>query len=60
SELFLPPRPTKAAKIDPSTPLIVAVSIDEEAPLLSRETLEEWRQSLKQLVLRFRESLTEL
>ncbi|UTN78633.1 hypothetical protein NMC42_15920 [Pseudomonas aeruginosa] len=32
SELFLPPRPTKAAKIDPSTPLIVAVSIDEEAP----------------------------
>jgi hypothetical protein len=40
--------------------LIVAVSIDEEAPLLSRETLEEWRQSLKQLVLRFRESLTEL
>ncbi len=44
----------------PSTPLIVAVSIDEEAPLLSRETLEEWRQSLKQLVLRFRESLTEL
>ncbi|MCO2092285.1 PasA protein, partial [Pseudomonas aeruginosa] len=46
--------------IDPSTPLIVAVSIDEEAPLLSRETLEEWRQSLKQLVLRFRESLTEL
>ncbi|EIU5570798.1 DUF6586 family protein [Pseudomonas aeruginosa] len=60
SELFLPPRPTKAAKIDPSTPLIVAVSIDEDAPLLSRETLEEWRQSLKQLVLRFRESLTEL
>lgn len=33
SELFLPPRPTKAAKIDPSTPLIVAVSIDEDAPL---------------------------
>ena len=32
SELFLPPRPTKAAKIDPSTPLIVAVSIDEDAP----------------------------
>ena len=52
SELFLPPRPTKAAKIDPSTPLIVAVSIDEDAPCF-RETLEEWRQSLKQLVLRF-------
>ena len=36
SELFPPPRPTRAAKIDPSTPLIVAVSIDEEAPAFSR------------------------
>jgi len=45
--------------VDPALPLIQSVSLDEEAPPLARETLEEWRQQLKQLVLRFRESLSE-
>lgn len=57
--LFQPPRAPKTAKVDPALPLIQSVSLDEEAPPLARETLEEWRQQLKQLVLRFRESLSE-
>nr|MBO2509998.1 PasA protein [Gammaproteobacteria bacterium] len=57
--LFQPPRVPKTAKVDPALPLIQSVSLDEEAPPLARETLEEWRQQLKQLVLRFRESLSE-
>ncbi|WP_027896819.1 DUF6586 family protein [Zestomonas thermotolerans] len=57
--LFQPPRAPKTAKVDPALPLIQSVSLDEEAPPVARETLEEWRQQLKQLVLRFRESLSE-
>jgi hypothetical protein len=57
--LFAPPQTPKKAKVDPTLPLIAAVSLDEEAPELSREQLEAWRQQLKQLALRFRESLSE-
>lgn len=58
--LFLPPRAPKTAKVDPTLPLIQAVSVDmEEQPPLTHAELESWRQQLKQLVLRFRESLSE-
>ncbi|MGA6104296.1 DUF6586 family protein [Pseudomonas solani] len=57
--LFLPPQAPKKAKVDPTLPLIEAVSVDDEPPALSRATLEEWRQHLKNLALRFREALSE-
>lgn len=59
AELFQPPQAAKKAKLDPSTPLITAVSLDEEIEPLSRETLEIWRQHLKTLAQRFRETLSE-
>jgi hypothetical protein len=59
AELFQPPQTAKKAKLDPSTPLITAVSLDEEIEPLSRETLEIWRQHLKALAQRFRETLVE-
>ncbi|MBA1272719.1 DUF6586 family protein [Stutzerimonas azotifigens] len=59
--LFQPPQVPAKVKVDPRTPLIEAVSMDaeEEAPGLSREEVEAWRQNLKRLALRFRESMTE-
>ncbi|MGF6694080.1 hypothetical protein M2318_004164 [Metapseudomonas resinovorans] len=57
--LFQPPQAPKQAKVDPTLPLITAVSLEEEVAPLSRETLESWRQSLKSLALRFRETLSE-
>jgi hypothetical protein len=59
AELFQPPREERKVKADVLTPLIEAVSLDQELAPLSRETLEEWRQQLKALAQRFRESLTE-
>ena len=57
--LFQPPQAPKTAKVDPTLPLITAVSVGEEQAPLSRDELESWRQQLKQLVLRYRESLSE-
>ena len=58
--LFQPPRAPHKPKGDVTQPLIVAVSLDDEAPTeLSREELESWRQNLKSLALRFREGLNE-
>lgn len=57
--LFLPPQAPKKAKVDPTMPLIQAVSVDDEPTPLSGVTLEEWRQNLKALALRFREGLSE-
>jgi hypothetical protein len=59
AELFQPPQAEKKAKIDPSTPLITAVSLEEEVPPLSRQALEDWRQQLKSLARRFRETMNE-
>ncbi|AYC33442.1 PasA protein [Pseudomonas cavernae] len=56
--LFQPPQAPKKAKVDPALPLIESVSLDEEVPL-ARQELEDWRQQLKGLALRFRESLSE-
>lgn len=57
--LFEPPRPPKKAKQDPSTPLIEAVVVEDATPALSTEQVEAWRQALKGLALRFRETMTE-
>jgi hypothetical protein len=57
--LFQPPQAPKVAKVDPTLPLIAAVRVDEEAAPLSWDELEGWRQQLRQLVLRYRESLSE-
>ncbi|UVE19210.1 PasA protein [Pseudomonas sp. LS44] len=58
--LFQPPHEPKKTKVDPTLPLITAVSLEDEAPpALALEELEEWRQQLKILALRFRESLSE-
>lgn len=54
-----PPRERAVAKQDPTLPLITALSVEEEAPPISQETLEFARQQLKELALRFRGSLTE-
>lgn len=60
AELFKPPRPPREPKGEPSaSALIQAVSVDEQAPPLARETLENWRQELKALAQRFREGLSE-
>jgi hypothetical protein len=59
AELFRPPQGEKKAKVDPGLPLITALSVEDEAAELAPETLEAWRQQLKELVLRFRESLSE-
>jgi hypothetical protein len=57
--LFEPPREPAKVKVDPTLPLIEAVSVGEEKPALSHAEVVAWRQSLKELALRFRESLTE-
>ncbi len=58
--LFEPPKAEAKAKLDPTMPLIeTRLLADEDKPALSRETLEDWRQQLKGLTQRFRESLTE-
>jgi hypothetical protein len=40
-------------------PLITAVSLDEEEKPLTHQDLEAWRQQLKVLAQRFRETLSE-
>ncbi|MGE8502285.1 DUF6586 family protein [Pseudomonas berkeleyensis] len=57
--LFQPPREERKAKVDPSMPLITAVSVGEEPIELSLDDVEAWRQDLKALVLRYREGLSE-
>lgn len=57
--LFEPPRAPAKSKTDPTMPLIEAVSVGEETPAVTYEEVEIWRRNLKDLALRFRESLTE-
>ncbi|MCE1113952.1 MULTISPECIES: DUF6586 family protein [Pseudomonas] len=60
ADLFRPPVAKKSAKTDVTQPLIQAVNLDEAEPLeLSQEELEAWRKSLKDLVRRFRDALSE-
>ncbi|MFP6849331.1 MAG: DUF6586 family protein [Pseudomonas sp.] len=57
--LFQPPQAGKQSKTDPTTPLITAVSLDEEVEPLGHQALDAWRQQLKSLAQRFRETLSE-
>lgn len=57
--LFEPPRAPAKPKTDPRLPLIEAVGVGDEVPPLSHEEVQAWRQALKSLALRYRESLTE-
>ena len=57
--LFEPPREPAKVKTDPTLPLIEAVSVGEETPPLAHAEVAAWRQSIKELALRFRDSLTE-
>lgn len=57
--LFEPPRAPRKAKVDPALALIQATSLEAQPEGLSRECLEGWRQQLKMLALRFRESMSE-
>lgn len=57
--LYEPPKAPVKPKTDPRTPLIEALVVGEETPPLSRADVEAWRQQLKGLALRFRESLSE-
>lgn len=60
SGLYLPAQAKKAPKGDVTQPLIQAINLDEPAsPVLSREELEHWRHSLKDVVRRFRDALSE-
>jgi hypothetical protein len=58
--LYQPLQAPKKIKADVFQPLIVAVNLEDEATQeLSRDTLEEWRQNLKRLAIRFRDGLNE-
>ena len=58
--LYLPLQAPKKIKVDVFQPLIEAVNLeDETSPQLAQETLEEWRQNLKGLAIRFRDGLNE-
>jgi hypothetical protein len=60
ADMFHPPRVPHVPKGDVTQPLIVAVALEEDEPKpLSREELENWRQELKKMALRFREGLNE-
>ncbi|WP_460418576.1 DUF6586 family protein [Pseudomonas sp. microsymbiont 2] len=60
ADLFRPPVAKKIVKGDVTQPLIQAVNLDEPEPVeLSRKELEAWRGSLKDLVRRFRDALSE-
>ncbi|KPW91252.1 PasA protein [Pseudomonas syringae pv. coryli] len=58
--LYEPPRAPKKLKGDVTQPMIQAVNLDAEPESeLSRAELENWRQQLKGLAIRFREGLSE-
>ena len=57
--LYTPPQAEKSGKVDPALPLIAAVQLDANEPVLEVEELERWRDALKKLILRFREGLSE-
>ncbi|MCU1716578.1 DUF6586 family protein [Pseudomonas sp. 5P_3.1_Bac2] len=56
NQLFQPPRAVEQAQADPG--LISALSLDQPQPL-GHEALEQWRQHLKALAQRFRQTLSE-
>ncbi|VXC53392.1 PasA protein [Pseudomonas sp. 8Z] len=59
AELFKAHQDVPKAKVDPAMPLITALSLESSRPELTLDDLDEYRQQLKTLVLRFREGLSE-
>jgi hypothetical protein len=59
NQMFRPPQPAREGKVDPAAALISVVSLDEAEQPLDHETLEMWRQQLKGLAQRFRQTLSE-
>lgn len=59
ASLFEPPREPVKPKTDPRLPLIETVGVDDEVLPLSLAQVQAWRQQLKALALRYRESLAE-
>ena len=58
--LYQPLQAPKKVKADVFQPLIDVVSLEDDVQeTLSHETLEQWRQSLKKMALRFRDALNE-
>ena len=58
--LYQPLQAPKKVKADVFQPLIEVVNLEAPAPqALAPELLEEWRQNLKQLAIRFRDGLNE-
>lgn len=59
--MWQPPREPRKPKQDVTRPLIQAVNLDapEEVQALAADELEEWRQELKSLAVRFRDGLSE-
>ena len=58
--LYQPLQAPKKVKVDVFQPLIDVVSLEDDVQeTLSHETLEQWRQSLKKMALRFRDALNE-
>ena len=58
--LYHPLQAPKKVKADVFQPLIEVVNLEAPAPqALAPELLEEWRQNLKQLAIRFRDGLNE-
>lgn len=58
--LYQPLQAPKKVKADVFQPLIETVNLEQNEPqALARETLEEWRQNLKGLAIRFRDGLNE-
>ncbi|TBU95537.1 DUF6586 family protein [Stutzerimonas kirkiae] len=57
--LFLPLRPAPKVRQDVTQPLIEAVTLEPASDELSLEDVQDWRQQLRELVLRFREGMNE-
>ncbi|WP_120995716.1 DUF6586 family protein [Stutzerimonas urumqiensis] len=58
--LFQPPKAPAKPKTDPRVPVIEVVAVEEAGDIgPSLDDIERWRASLKELALRFRQSMTE-
>ncbi|MBB3101751.1 DUF6586 family protein [Azomonas macrocytogenes] len=61
AQLYQPPHASREPKSNPDMEIIEAVNLAEEALVILNEyeEMESWRKQLKELTLRFRESMTE-
>ena len=59
AELSEPPQPERKSSVDPATPLIVAVAVEEPQDVLTPDTLGHWLQQLRDLALHCRAGMSE-